>query len=168
MRLPFLLILALPLIEIAGFVLVGRQIGVLPTLALVIGTGIAGSILLRVQGFGMMARIRKEMDAGRDPSRELAHGAMIVLAGILLLIPGFFSDVLGILLFIPPVRDLAWRFLKSRVQVSTQFAGAGFRRPGGARGRTIDLDADDYSVAPGERQDRADEPRPERRRIDHE
>jgi UPF0716 protein FxsA len=139
---PFFL-LVLPLLEIAGFVLVGRQIGVLATLGLIVATGIAGAMLLRFQGFGVMARIRREMEAGRDPSRELAHGIMILIAGFLLLIPGFLTDILGILLFVPIVRDLGWRFLKSRVDFATDFSvmrGGGFRR-----GRTIDLDRDDYS-----------------------
>lgn len=149
MRFSFLplLLLALPLVEIAGFVVVGRQIGVFPTLGLIIATGIAGAMLLRFQGFGVMARIRKEIEAGRDPSRDLAHGVMILLAGLLLLIPGFVTDIVGILLFLPPLRDLAWRFLKGRVNFSTSFGSAGgFSQYGGARrGKTIDLDADDYS-----------------------
>ncbi len=146
MRLPVLLFLALPFAEIAGFVIVGRQIGVLATLALVIAAAIAGAMLLRIQGFGVMTRIRAEMDAGRDPSRELANGAMILVAAVLLLIPGFITDIVGLLLFLPPVRAVAWRLLKSRVVVST----AGFSRagPGGARGRTIDLDADEYKRGP--------------------
>ena len=153
MRFPVipLFLLALPLLEIAGFVLVGRQIGVLPTLGLVIATGIAGTILLRHQGFGAMARIRAELDAGRDPSRELAHGVMIMLAGILLLIPGFVTDILGILLFLPPVRDFAWRLLRSRIQVAGSFGSmtGGFQRPGGGRGdKIIDLDEDEYSAGP--------------------
>jgi UPF0716 protein FxsA len=152
MRFPVvpLFFLALPLLEIAGFVLVGRQIGVLPTLGLVIATGIAGAILLRLQGFGAMARIRAELDAGRDPSRELAHGVMIMLAGILLLIPGFVTDILGVLLFLPPVRDAAWRLLRSRVHLAGSFGSTsgGFRRPGDRRGdKTIDLDEDEYSTA---------------------
>jgi UPF0716 protein FxsA len=128
-----LFLLVLPLLEIAGFVLVG----------LIVATGIAGAMLLRFQGFGVMARIRREVEAGRDPSRELAHGIMILIAGFLLLIPGFLTDILGILLFVPIVRDLGWRFLKSRVDFATDFSvmrGSGFRR-----GRTIDLDRDDYS-----------------------
>jgi UPF0716 protein FxsA len=70
---------------------------------------------------------------------------MILLAGLLLLIPGFLTDIVGILLFIPMVRDLGWRFLKSRVNFATDFSamGGGFAR--GGRGRTIDLDPDDYS-----------------------
>ena len=93
---------------------------------------------------------RSELDAGRDPGRELAHGAMIMLAAVLLLIPGFVTDVIGLLLFIPPVRDVAWRFLKQRIVVngsvfSTRFDG--FRNH--TRDiRTIDMDAEDYSRTP--------------------
>jgi UPF0716 protein FxsA len=164
MRFPFipLFLLALPFLEIAGFVIVGSQIGVLYTLALVIASGILGAILLRVQGFGIMARIRSELDAGRDqaldPGRELANGVMILLAGLLLLIPGFVTDIIGLLFLLPPVRAIAWRFLRDRVVVSAGSFG-GFARPGarsGARrsdrqrdGKTIDLDADEYSAGPG-------------------
>ncbi len=152
MRFPVirLFLLLLPLMEIAGFIAVGRQIGVLPTIGLTILTGIAGSILLRIQGFGILVRIQEELAAGRNPSRELAHGVMILLAGVLLLIPGFVSDILGILLFVPPIRDLAWRFLRQRVNVTTGFTGFGpFARTGGRRGgKTIDLDEDEYSEKP--------------------
>jgi UPF0716 protein FxsA len=156
MRFPVisLLVLALPLMEIAGFVLVGSQIGVLPTIGLVILAAVAGAVLLRVQGFGAMQRIRSEMEAGRDPSREVAHGAMILVAAILLLIPGFITDIVGILLFLPPIRDLGWRFLRGRLRFAGGFSGAssGFRRP--ASGRTLDLDADEYSKQPGDDRDR--------------
>jgi UPF0716 protein FxsA len=153
---------ALPFLEIAGFVIVGRQIGVLATLALVVAAGALGAILLRIQGFGAMSRVRQELDAGQDPSRELANGAMILVAGILLLIPGFVTDFIGLLLFLPPVRALAWRFLKSRVVISAAGFG-GFAARSGARGKTIDLDAEEYSADPGSG------PRPDSpwRRIDH-
>ncbi|TGT35721.1 membrane protein FxsA, partial [Mesorhizobium sp. M4B.F.Ca.ET.169.01.1.1] len=71
-----LFLLLLPLAEIAGFVVVGREIGALATVGLVILSSVAGSLLLRHQGFGVMTRVRAEMDAGHDPSRQLAHGAM--------------------------------------------------------------------------------------------
>ena len=175
MRFPVipLFILALPFIEIAGFVIVGSQIGVLATLALVIAAGVLGAVLLRVQGFGVMARVRRELDAGQDPSRELANGAMILVAGILLLIPGFFTDIIGLLLFLPPVRALAWRFLKSRVVIAA--AGFnGFSRPGarsgprsGMRGKTIDLDEDEYSTRPDSGPKSGPRPDSPWRRIDH-
>ena len=145
MRISFLplFVLALPLLEIAGFVVVGRQIGALATVGLVLASAIAGAMLLRHQGFSVMTRIRAEMEAGRDPSRQLAHGAMIVLAAVLLIIPGFISDIFGLLLFLPPVRDLAWRALKGRVVLATNFSTGGFR--GRQRDKTIDLDDGDYS-----------------------
>jgi UPF0716 protein FxsA len=141
--LPFFFI-AMPLLEIAGFVVVGRQIGAMATVGLVLAAAVIGSLLLRHQGFGVMAKVRAEMQAGRDPSRQLAHGVMIVLAAILLIVPGFITDIAGLLLFLPPVRDLAWRWLGSRVSVVTGFSGSGFgmRRH---RDRTIDLDAEDFS-----------------------
>ena len=147
-------IFALPLIEIAGFVLVGRQIGTLATVGLVLASSVAGILLLRHQGFGVMSRARAEVAAGRDPSRQLAHGVMILLAALLLIIPGFLTDIIGLLLFLPPVRDLAWRLVKDRIMVVTSFpngfgGGFGGSRPGGPRdGRTIDLDAEDFSRRP--------------------
>ncbi|RLP23753.1 FxsA family protein [Mesorhizobium sp. YM1C-6-2] len=161
MRFPVipLFLLALPFLEIAGFVVVGQQIGLFYTLALVVAAGVLGAVLLRVQGFGVMTRVRRELDAGGDPSRELAHGAMILLAGVLLLIPGFITDIVGLLLFLPPVRDAAWRFLRSRVSVSTRgFGGFAASGTGPSRrrdGKTIDLDADEYSSGPngGPRED---------------
>lgn len=156
MRFPLipLFLLALPFLEIAGFVIVGEQVGVLATLALVVASGVLGALIMRIQGFAFMTRMRRELDAGADPGREIVNGAMILLAGILLLVPGFITDIAGLLLLLPPVRAGAWRFLKGRVAVSTVGFG-GFTRSrarpspaGKTRGATIDLDADEYSHAP--------------------
>lgn len=141
-----LFLLALPLLEIAGFVVVGRQIGALATVGLVLASAIAGSLLLRHQGFGTMRKVRAEIDAGRDPSRQLANGAMTVLAAILLMIPGFLTDIAALFLLLPPVRDLAWRFAKSRVGVMGSFSASGFSRSDS--GPTIDLDEKDFSRRP--------------------
>jgi len=148
MRLPVLpiILLAMPFVEIAGFVVVGERIGVLPTLGLVVATGILGAFLMRLQGFGVMNRIRAELENGRNPGRELAHGVMILLAGVLLLIPGFVTDILGVLMFLPPLRDLAWRFLSSRVVVTSGGFGGFSARGRSAPGKTIDLDEDEYST----------------------
>ncbi len=166
MRFPFvpLFLLALPFLEIAGFVVVGSHIGVLWTLGLVILAGVLGAVLLRVQGFGSMARIRAEIAAGRDPSRELANTVMILVAGVLLLIPGFITDIFGLLLFLPPVRQLAWRFLGRRITVTTGgfpgFGSAGSDpRSESGRDRTIDLDADEYSHEPDRKPGNGSPPR---------
>lgn len=146
---PFFL-LAIPLAEIATFVVVGGQIGVWATLGLVLVTAIAGSILLRIQGFGLVHRIQKTMNAGGVPGRDLVHGVMILVAGVLLLTPGFITDTLGFLLFIPPLRDAGWAFLRSRIVVVGPGGPDRGRRPddaAGPRGRgpqTIDLSSDDY------------------------
>jgi UPF0716 protein FxsA len=146
-----LVLVVLPLAEIAVFIIVGRYIGVLPVLGLIFLTAAVGGILLRVQGVGVLRKLTREMDAGRLPARELIHGTMIVLAGLFLLTPGFVTDVLGLLLFIPAVRDAAWLLFKDRIVFSTAFRGADGRpRPpfDEANGRfdddVIDLDEDDY------------------------
>ena len=132
------------------------------TIGLVIASSVAGVVLLRLHSFGLVTRVGREMEAGRDPSREMVQGAMILLAGLLLLIPGFVTDIIGLLLFIPPVRELAWRFLRGRINFSTDFAsmGRGFGGRDPRRAKTIDLDAEDYTKD-------ADKNSPWRR-IDHE
>ena len=142
-----LILVVLPLVEIAGFALVGAEIGVLATIALVIASTILGSALLRLQGIGALSSIRRDIEAGRDPGRELAHGAIILVAGILLIIPGFFTDIVGILLFLPPVRRLAWRIVRRRLGAVSGFTVGRRRFPSGhpSRSRTIDLDEEDYS-----------------------
>lgn len=147
MRFSVLFLLLWPLVEIAGFVIVGREIGVFLTVALTVAMGILGAALLRYQGFGVLSRIRAGMEAGQDPGRELAHGAMILVAGFLLLVPGFVSDVVGLALFVPSVRDLAWRYISRNAEFSTIIASRGF---GGSshREKVIDLDDDDYRAEP--------------------
>lgn len=142
-RLAPLLFIVMPLIEIAGFVIVGEQIGALATVGLVIATTILGATLLRIQGFGIMSRLRDTMEQGGRPGRELVHGFMVMIAGILLILPGFVTDAIGLVLFIPAVRDFAWRFIASRIVVITPAGPGGYRSPHGDH--IIDLDAGDYS-----------------------
>lgn len=140
-----LALLLVPALEIAVFIVVGQQIGVIATLAMIFVTAVIGSALLRVQGFGLLRRIRNELDEGRIPDRELVHGVMILLAGVLLLTPGFVTDTIGFLLFIPPIRDAAWRFLRSRIVVRGGFSRAEWHRRETGDSRTIDLDEDEFS-----------------------
>lgn len=140
--------LLLPLLEIAGFVVVGSRIGALATVGLVIASAILGALLLRIQGIGALRRAQVQAQAGGAPDREIVHGAMIVLAGLLLIVPGFITDIIGLLLFLPPVRDLAWNAIRSRIVV----VGTGFSMRGAqARRETkvIDLDERDYREVDG-------------------
>ncbi|MFM2356020.1 MAG: hypothetical protein RLZZ528_1756, partial [Pseudomonadota bacterium] len=106
---------AVPLIEIALFIKVGGLIGLWPTLFIVLATGIAGSWLIRHQGASTLADIQSSFGELRDPTMPLAHGALILVAGVLLLSPGFFTDTLGLLLLLPPVRALAIDRIRARM-----------------------------------------------------
>ena len=100
----FLLLLLWPLIEIALFVTVGGAIGLWLTLLVVLGTGVLGVALLRTQGLRTADRLRAEMGRMRDPVGTAGHGALLALAAILLVLPGFLTDFLGLLLLISPLR----------------------------------------------------------------
>lgn len=148
---PFLLLIV-PILEISAFIVIGGEIGVFPTLALIVVTAVIGSFLLRIQGFGLLAKIQADMNNGKVPGRELVHGVMIMLAGVLLLTPGFVTDSCGFLLFIPAVRDVAWRFLKNRINIVRFSSDQQFRDHGDQdnpeRGPIIDLDEDDFNREP--------------------
>ena len=147
---PFLL-LAVPIVEIAVFILIGDQIGVFYTLAMIFVTAVLGSILLRIQGFQIIASIRAETAKGRIPGRDLGNGAMILVAGILLLTPGFVTDGLGFLLFIPPVRALIWSVIAKSVSFTPPTSTPFSHRVDPVTGNRddesiiIDLDDDEYS-----------------------
>lgn len=139
-------ILLLPLIEIAVFIWVGGLIGVIPTILLTVVTALAGTVMLRQQGLSLLMRMQKELDAGRAPGNEVMQGAMIVLASILLLIPGFVTDAVGLLLFVPPIREALAKFIVSRSNVVIVEGGA---RPRYPDDHVVDLDADDWSEKNG-------------------
>lgn len=99
-----LLFVTVPLAELALLVWLGSRVGLVPTVALVVVTGIAGAALARWQGLATLARFRAALDAGRLPHRELVDGVLILVAGALLLTPGLLTDLTGFLLLAPPVR----------------------------------------------------------------
>lgn len=160
---PFLL-LVVPLLEIAAFVVIGGQIGVLYTLGMILLTAIIGSILLRWQGFQILSKLQQESQAGRVPGKELVHGAMILVAGVLLLTPGFVTDSIGFLLFVPGVRSIIWSAISSKIKFAS-FGQAGFGDSGFETGSNpfedvrnkrhrsndpdiVDLDPDEFSDNP--------------------
>ena len=100
----FALLVAVPIIEIALFIQVGGVIGLFPTLAIVIATALAGTVLLRRQGLATLSKLQSSVAEGRNPMNPIAHGAMILVSGVLLLTPGFFTDAVGLLLLVPGVR----------------------------------------------------------------
>lgn len=152
--LPFLLII-MPVLEISVFIMIGGQIGVLNTVLIILFTAILGSFLLRRQGLGLLAKIQLKMAEGQVPGRDLSHGVMILVAGILLLTPGFVTDAIGFSLFVPQIRDMIAAFLKSRIQVQTMGGMAGSNMGGSHPNQrhrpeedgVVDLNQDEYYEA---------------------
>ncbi|MEX0921378.1 MAG: FxsA family protein [Rhodovibrionaceae bacterium] len=126
--------IVVPLIEIALFIQIGGWIGLWPTLAIVVITAILGSWALRLQGLTTLARARQQLDRGVLPAHELFDGACLLFAGALLLTPGFFTDAVGALLFVQPVRDLLRQTLGRYVAAHAEVRMHGGAGPHGARG----------------------------------
>ncbi len=121
----FLAFLLVPIIEIALFIQVGGLIGLWPTLAIVVLTAVLGTVLVRTQGRMALGQLQRSFAELDDPTEPLAHGAMILLSGALLLTPGFFTDAIGFALLIPAVRMGVFRYLRSKVTVSHFQMGTG-------------------------------------------
>lgn len=162
--------IAVPLLEIAVFIQVGGLIGLWPTLGLVLLTAVAGTWLLRMQGMATLSRARSQLDQGVLPARELFDGLCLVFAGALLLTPGFVTDSLGLLLFVPALRDLLRGILARRLATAESrvwVGGAEQRRRQGAprSGEVIDADYRDVTAADDPRDEppdlSRDEPRDE-------
>ena len=144
-RLLFAVFMIVPLIEITFFILIGNAIGLWPTLLGVVIMAIAGSLVLRYQGLAVVNELRTSVGQRQLPARALADAMMIGAAGLLLISPGYFTDILGLLLLVPPIRSAIYAFLRSRVQVVARTAagpGKGFKRESGPR--VIDLDDGDW------------------------
>ena len=115
----FLAFLLVPLIEIALFVQIGGAIGLGWTLLIVVITAVLGTMLVRAQGMQALGQVKSSFNQMRDPSEALAHGAMILFSGALLLTPGFFTDAIGFALLVPAVRLAVFQWARSRVKVAT-------------------------------------------------
>ena len=103
------LFIVVPLVELYVIIQIGQEIGIIPTLLLLVADSIIGTILLRSQGRQAWRQFREATEAGRIPAREVADGALIILGGSLLLTPGFITDIFGLLLLIPPTRAMIRR-----------------------------------------------------------
>lgn len=116
--------IGVPLIEIGLFIQVGDAIGLWPTLFVVIATAVTGTALLRHQGLGALARLQESLDKGEAPIDPVFDGFSLLVAGLLLLTPGFFTDTVGFLLFVPAVRKVLIRAVVQNMQVRAHGATA--------------------------------------------
>ena len=103
------------IVEITVMIQVGQLIGVVNTIGLLLLVSLLGVWLVKRQGIGVMVRFREQRMAGRLPAAEVFDGALILVAGVLLIIPGFVTDALGLLLLVPPIRAVARRVVSRRV-----------------------------------------------------
>src|ERR1044072_5558934 len=106
------LFIVVPIAELYVIIQVVQLIGIWPTLPLLLADALLGSMLLRHQGRGAWRRFNEALAALRFPGKEVADGVLIVIGGTLLLTPGFLSDIVGLLLLIPPSRAIARRLLR--------------------------------------------------------
>ena len=126
-----LVFVAAPLIELYLLIEVGSVIGALPTIALSILTALLGGALVRLQGFRVLFRAQASLEKREVPAFELLEGALLLLVGLALLLPGFVTDAIGFLLLVPPLRRrLILRWLAARGNL-TPAEPAG--RPEGSR-----------------------------------
>lgn len=121
-RILFILFLLVPLIEVYFLIKVGDAIGAGWTIFAIVSTAVIGASLLHIQGASTLLRAQTNMLQGALPAMEMMEGFALALSGVLLLIPGFFTDVFGFLLLIPPVR----RWLVSRQVQNLTFVRGGF------------------------------------------
>lgn len=135
------LLVALPFVELAVLVQVAGSIGVLDTIGLLVVVSILGVWLAKRAGLGVVNRMRRTQASGEVPSRELMDGALILLAAVLLVIPGFVTDVVGILLLLPPiragVRTLALKRIRTSSRIVVVGSGPGSTATRGRRGDGI-------------------------------
>ena len=117
MPLLFLTFLLVPLLEIYLLIEIGSVIGAVWTVAGVVGTAVAGAVLVRRQGLAALGRFRSATEAGELPTITIIEGLALLVAGALLLTPGFFTDAIGFVLLTPPLRQiLIRRWLSGRVE----------------------------------------------------
>ena len=110
----FIAFLLVPPIEIGLFVVVGSRIGIWATMGIVLLTAIIGARVVSRQGRGVLARLQAEISSGQFPGKTLAHGAMIIIAGALLLTPGFLTDLIGFSLLSPQIREVVRKWAARR------------------------------------------------------
>ncbi|OUD15685.1 FxsA family protein [Thioflexithrix psekupsensis] len=116
-----LLFIVVPIVEIYLLISVGKVIGGLPTIGLVILTAVLGAYLLRIQGLATVRKLQRQLEAGQNPEDSLLEGILLLVGGVLLLTPGFFTDALGLFCLLPSTRIFLVRQLKRQIGANSEF-----------------------------------------------
>lgn len=106
----------MPLVELYFIVQVGQEVGLITTVALLLVISMVGTALVKHEGLRIYSQFMATVRAGQEPTREIVHGVCILAAGVFLLAPGFISDVLGIVLLLPPTRGLVSKIVLRRTR----------------------------------------------------
>jgi UPF0716 protein FxsA len=123
-----IVLIAVPLLELAVIIKVGGSIGVLPTILLLVGVAILGTVLLRSQSRMALRRASEALSSGRPPVDSVVDAVGLLIAGALMLTPGFLTDIIGLLLLIPPLRRRLARWIFAKAAGRVVFGGTGFNR----------------------------------------
>ncbi|MEZ5836813.1 MAG: FxsA family protein [Geminicoccaceae bacterium] len=126
----FILLVAVPIVEVATFIQVGGLIGLWPTIAMVILTAVVGSIIIRRQGLGLIQTVQRQMAEGALPVFEVFSGLCLLVAGALLLTPGFITDTMGFLLLWPGLRRMVYARFRDRIDIQSRSFGSAQTRRG--------------------------------------
>ncbi|MHB1191591.1 MAG: FxsA family protein [Longimicrobiales bacterium] len=137
-RLAFFFVV-IPVLEVVLLVRIGQAVGFLPTLAVVLGTGVVGAALARAEGFRILFQARTELMRGRIPGQALLDGVSVLVAGAFLLAPGILTDIAGIALLLPPSRRWIQRRVRARLEAGT----------GGGAMRFVVLDPSGFGASSG-------------------
>jgi UPF0716 protein FxsA len=147
---PFLLLVAVPVVEIALFITVGGWIGVWPTIGLVLLAAFAGMALVRSYGTRTLAAVQAAMRRGEDPGEQIFGAAMMLIAAGLFITPGFLTDAMALALLVPGIRSAIYRAVRGRMRLQTTILG-GFGPAAEPMPQDRVIDGDFTDVTPGKR-----------------
>ena len=116
----FLLFIFIPIIEISIFILIGSEIGILNTIAIILLTALVGIYLVRKQGLSLLFNAQRNMAQGIFPTQEIKGGIFLLVSGLLLITPGFFTDCFGFAMFLKPVQDFVSQYASNYFRSRTR------------------------------------------------
>jgi UPF0716 protein FxsA len=143
-----LLFIVVPIAELALLIQVGQWIGVWWTVGLLVADALLGSFLLRTQGRAAWRRFNEALAAGRIPHREVVDGVLVIFGGVLLLTPGFITDIFGLLFLFPPTRVVMRRLLVRRGALKLVGSMPGAASPPNGNGRHGDIEGTAVDIDP--------------------
>lgn len=155
-RVLLLLFIIVPIIEISVLMQVGAVLGVIPTIAIVIVTAWLGAKNVRQQGMHTLQTVQTKMAQGEMPSDEIITGLLLLVAGVLLVTPGFVTDTFGLLLLVPAFRNGLKATVAKQLSVNAMHthnfsAGAGFHQPNHHHETDVSANAEDHTAMPSQK-----------------